>query len=110
MSPSTLYDPTLAWLATPLADWAAVEPLGTLPALRVLNLNFNKLAAVPSAADGTVAIAAIGFATNLDALLRSPPDATSHLNGTELVARKVRVTWRRGWCPSTSQSISSQPA
>ena len=66
--------------------------------------------ALASAADGTVAIAAIGFATNLEALLRSPPDATSHLNGTELVARKVRVTWRRGWRPSTSQSISSQPA
>jgi len=54
--------------------------------------------ALASAADGTVAIAAIGFATNLDALLRSPPDATSHLNGTELVARKVRrVVYQGGW-------------
>ena len=54
-----------------------------------------------AADDGSVAIAAIGFATNLAALLKSPPDSTSPLNGTALVARKVRiVTWQGGWYAS----------
>ena len=35
-------------------------------------------------------IASIGFATNLLALLRSPPDATSPLDGQALVRAKVR--------------------
>lgn len=50
------------------------------------------------AADASVAIAAIGFATNLAALLRSPADATSPLTGLELVAKKVKtVVWQGGW-------------
>lgn len=54
-----------------------------------------------AADDHSVAIAAIGFATNLAALLWSPPDATSPLNGSALVARKVKlVTWQGGWYAS----------
>ena len=53
-----------------------------------------------TAADGSVVVAAIGFATNLDALLRSPADAISPLTGKELVAKKVRlVAWQGGWYP-----------
>ena len=57
--------------------------------------------ALAAAPDRSVAIAAIGFATNLDALLQSPPDEVSPLNGTALVARKVRhVAWQGGWYAS----------
>eukprot|EP00041_Stephanoeca_diplocostata_P014699 m.276417 g.276417 ORF g.276417 m.276417 type:complete len:89 (+) comp19765_c0_seq8:399-665(+) len=38
--------------------------------------------------------------TNIAALLLSPPDTISTLNGTELVARKVKtVVWMGGWYP-----------
>jgi len=54
--------------------------------------------ALASAADSSVTIVAIGFATNLARLLDSPPDRYSSLSGYELVARKVRmVTWQGGW-------------
>eukprot|EP00966_Prymnesium_polylepis_P099903 2312925-Prymnesium_polylepis.1 len=47
--------------------------------------------------DHAVVIAAIGFPTNIAALLRSPPDEISPLNGSELVAKKVRqVVWQGG--------------
>jgi inosine-uridine nucleoside N-ribohydrolase len=46
------------------------------------------LAAQP---DRSVAIAQVGFSTNLARLLASGPDAHSPLDGTELVARKVRI-------------------
>ena len=46
------------------------------------------LAAQP---DASVAIAQVGFSTNLARLLDSPPDDVSPLNGRELAARKVRV-------------------
>ncbi len=46
------------------------------------------LAAQP---DGSVAIAQVGFFTNLARLLDSQPDAHSPLNGRELVAKKVKV-------------------
>ncbi len=46
------------------------------------------LAAQP---DGSVAIAQVGFFTNLARLLDSKPDSHSPLNGRELVARKVKV-------------------
>ncbi|KAL1500476.1 hypothetical protein AB1Y20_013133 [Prymnesium parvum] len=50
--------------------------------------------------DHSVVIAVIGFATNMAALLRSPPDAGSSLTGAELVAKKVRqVVWQGGWYP-----------
>lgn len=45
------------------------------------------LAAQP---DGSVVICTVGYTTNLKDLLESGPDAASPLNGTELVARKVR--------------------
>jgi len=52
--------------------------------------------------DRSVTIASIGFTTNLDALLRSPPDANSPLNGTELVAAKVvQIAWMGGKYPSS---------
>ena len=54
--------------------------------------------ALAGAKDHSVAIAAIGFATNLHALLLSPADDISPLDGRALVARKVRsVTWQGGW-------------
>ncbi|KAL1504300.1 hypothetical protein AB1Y20_010707 [Prymnesium parvum] len=53
------------------------------------------------AADHSVVIAAIGFATNLAPLLRSGPDVASPLSGKRLVARKVkRVVWQGGWYPA----------
>lgn len=41
--------------------------------------------------DGSVAIAQVGFSTNLARLLDSPADAHSPLTGRELVARKVNL-------------------
>ena len=46
------------------------------------------LAAQP---DNSVAIAQVGFSTNLARLLDSPPDAVSPLSGRDLAATKVRV-------------------
>ncbi|MFO7973256.1 MAG: nucleoside hydrolase [Candidatus Hydrogenedentota bacterium] len=46
------------------------------------------LAAQP---DNSVAIAQVGFSTNLARLLDSPPDDVSPLNGRDLAARKVRL-------------------
>ena len=52
--------------------------------------------------DRSVTIASIGFTTNLEALLRSPPDQYSTLNGTELVAAKVlQIAWMGGTMHST---------
>lgn len=47
--------------------------------------------ALAGQADGSVAIAQVGFSTNLAALLESPPDAFSDLDGRSLVAKKVKV-------------------
>jgi inosine-uridine nucleoside N-ribohydrolase len=41
-------------------------------------------------ADRSVTMLSVGFLTNLDALLRSGPDAASPLDGVELVRRKVK--------------------
>lgn len=41
--------------------------------------------------DGSVAIAQVGFSTNLTRLLDSKPDTHSPLSGTELVQQKVRL-------------------
>jgi len=55
-------------------------------------------AALASAADASVAIAVIGFATNIAPLLRSGPDEISKLSGVELVRQKVKlVVWQGGW-------------
>jgi inosine-uridine nucleoside N-ribohydrolase len=43
-----------------------------------------------SAADSSVTIVTVGFLTNMSNLLRSGPDSFSTLDGTALVARKVR--------------------
>ncbi|PUZ24404.1 nucleoside hydrolase [Chitinophaga costaii] len=40
--------------------------------------------------DHSVTIISVGFFTNLANLLQSPPDQYSHLNGTQLVQRKVK--------------------
>ena len=57
--------------------------------------------ALAAAADHSVAIAAIGFATNLAPLLRSGPDAISPLTGMQLVAKKVKViVYQGGWYPA----------
>jgi len=44
-----------------------------------------------SAADSSIVIIQIGFSTNLAALLDTPPDGLSPLNGRDLVAKKVRL-------------------
>lgn len=49
-----------------LSDWADVEPLGRLPSLRLLNLNFNQLAAIPAGASAS-------FATLEHLMLRANP-------------------------------------
>ena len=56
--------------------------------------------ALAAAADRSVVIAAIGFTTNLAALLNSSSDDLSALSGSELVAQKVRrVVYQGGWYP-----------
>jgi inosine-uridine nucleoside N-ribohydrolase len=55
------------------------------PAVQVLRQ------ALAAAADGSVAIAQVGFSTNLVALLDSPADAISPLAGPELVRAKVKL-------------------
>lgn len=58
------------------------------------------------ASDHSVAIAAIGFATNIAMLLRSTPDEISPLSGHELVAQKVRlVAWQGGWFPRRHKEL-----
>jgi hypothetical protein len=49
-----------------------------------------------AAADGSVTIASVGFATNLLALLSSPTDSVSGLTGAELIKRKVRRMYMMG--------------
>ena len=52
------------------------------------------------AADHSVVISAIGFATNLRDLLQSEADEYSSLSGYDLVAAKVKtVVWQGGWYP-----------
>lgn len=46
------------------------------------------LAAAP---DGSVAVILVGYSTNLARLLESQPDASSSLNGRDLVRKKVRL-------------------
>lgn len=48
-------------------------------------------AALSSADDGSVAIAQVGFSTNLANLLDSAPDEVSPLSGVELVRKKVKL-------------------
>ncbi|MCC6352923.1 MAG: nucleoside hydrolase [Verrucomicrobiae bacterium] len=47
--------------------------------------------ALAAEADGSVAIAQVGFSSNLARLLDSPADAASPLSGRDLVAKKVRL-------------------
>lgn len=47
--------------------------------------------ALAAADDHSVAISSIGIHTNLAALLRSPPDSLSNLDGWHLVAKKVKL-------------------
>jgi inosine-uridine nucleoside N-ribohydrolase len=47
--------------------------------------------ALATAEDGTVAVAQVGFSTNLAGLLDSKPDGISPLSGIDLVRRKVRL-------------------
>lgn len=47
--------------------------------------------ALAAEADGSVAIAQVGFSSNLAKLLDSPPDDISPLSGRDLVAKKARV-------------------
>lgn len=62
-----------------------------------------------AAADGSVWVSSIGFTTNLEALLKSGPDASSPLNGTKLVERKVKgLAWMGGRYPN-SHNIAGHP-
>jgi len=64
--------------------------------------------ALAAAADRSVVVAAIGFATNLAELLQSRADSISPLSGRALVERKVKlVIWQGGWYDSPS-SISEE--
>ena len=50
--------------------------------------------------DHSVVISAIGFATNLAALLQTKPDDYSSMNGYDLVAAKIKtIVWQGGWYP-----------
>jgi hypothetical protein len=60
--------------------------------------------ALAAAPDASVWIASIGFTTNLEALLRSGPDAASPLSGAQLVAQKVKgLAWMGGRYPQSSR-------
>jgi inosine-uridine nucleoside N-ribohydrolase len=51
--------------------------------------------------DKSVTIITVGFLTNLAALLQSPPDQYSSLNGLQLVGKKVsQLVSMAGWFPS----------
>ncbi|MEI7830452.1 MAG: nucleoside hydrolase [Prolixibacteraceae bacterium] len=51
--------------------------------------------------DKSVTIVSIGFLTNLNNLLQSPPDQISPLKGSELVAQKVKnLVSMAGWFPA----------
>lgn len=67
-------------------------------ALKVLR---EALAASP---DQSVWISSIGFTTNLELLLKSPPDSASPLNGTSLVKAKVKgLAWMGGRYPNSGR-------
>jgi len=56
-------------------------------------------------ADNSVVVSSIGFTTNLEPLLKSPPDAISSLSGVDLVRKKVRMlAWMGGKYPSSNGS------
>jgi hypothetical protein len=60
--------------------------------------------ALATSPDASVWISSIGFTTNLEALLRSGPDAESPLSGAELVAQKVKgLAWMGGRYPQSSR-------
>ena len=60
-----------------------------------------------AASNQSVVIAAIGFTTNLAALLESPPDEMSPATGRELLAAKVRrVVYQGGKYPHGSRSFN----
>ena len=62
--------------------------------------------ALTAAADRSVVLAAIGFPTNVMALLRSPADSISALSGRELIEQKVKqVVWQGGWYDSPVLSV-----
>jgi inosine-uridine nucleoside N-ribohydrolase len=65
------------------------------------------LAAAPAS---SVWISSIGFTTNIEALLKSPPDKISPLNGTELVAAKVKgIAWMGGAYPASGRAGNPNP-
>ena len=60
--------------------------------------------ALASQPDGSVVIASIGYFENLSALLNSPADAISPLNGHDLVARKVKELVAMAGCYTSCTS------
>ena len=60
--------------------------LGCLQVPEAWRLYRQLLAAQP---DASVTISSIGFTTNMELLLKSPPDQYSPLSGIDLVAAKV---------------------
>ena len=90
VGPHNFVDPLVAEFPGPVTNSSQVPS-----ALRVYR------EALKAADDHSVSLVSMGFLTNLLALLRSPPDATSPLSGLELVQRKVRkLTVMGGRFPS----------
>eukprot|EP00035_Acanthoeca_spectabilis_P032234 m.17874 g.17874 ORF g.17874 m.17874 type:complete len:315 (+) comp5231_c0_seq2:88-1032(+) len=59
--------------------------------------------ALASSPDTSVWISSIGFTTNLEALLKSPPDDISPLSGPDLVKNKVKgIAWMGGRYPAST--------
>src|SRR6185295_11094338 len=70
----------------------------------VLNATEVYRKVLASQPDKTVTIITVGFLTNLSALLQSPPDKYSRLNGKELIKRKVKqLLCMAGRFPSGSE-------
>ena len=64
--------------------------------------------ALAAAPDASVWVSSIGFTTNLEALLRSGPDAASPLSGAQLVAKKVKgLAWMGGRYPQSLRDPES---
>mmetsp|Transcript_17388 Transcript_17388/g.45403 ORF Transcript_17388/g.45403 Transcript_17388/m.45403 type:complete len:342 (-) Transcript_17388:170-1195(-) len=68
-------------------------------------------AALARSPNSSVWISSIGFTTNLEALLRSEPDATSPMTGAELVAAKVNtLAWMGGRYPASTPGEPGLPS
>jgi len=89
---------------------AALASSSTVPPASAVSVYRRALAAAPN---DSVRIVGTGYEENLEALLKSPPDAISPLSGSALVALKVRsLTLTGGGYPShtTENNFAGNPA